>query len=117
MLCVTESYKAMNGEKGFSDVLIGDDRRIPEYSHLQVRNVDLAREFPFGDSTIPIGGNGVLKRTSPRSLQSEIRDVATRLWPDGKFPARIKERDQAIRAEFKTSPHERTIRRAFQSKD
>lgn len=104
-------------EKGFSDVLMGDDRRVPEFSHLQVRNADLAREFPFADSVPAIARNGFTTRTDRRTVQSEIRDVARRLWPDGKYPARIKERDQAIQAEFKIPPHARTIRRALNSKD
>jgi hypothetical protein len=34
-------------EKAFNDSLLGDNRQVPEYSHLQVSNADLAREFPF----------------------------------------------------------------------
>ena len=34
-------------EKVFHDRLMGEDRRVPEYSHLQVSNFDLAKQFPF----------------------------------------------------------------------
>ena len=37
-------------QKGLSDALIGDNS-VPEYSHLQVLNSDLAREFPFSTGT------------------------------------------------------------------
>jgi hypothetical protein len=81
---------------------MGDDLRIPEYSHLQIKNADLAREFSFG-----------AVRDSPRGLRAEIRQVCKRLWPDGKMPARIKERNKAIQSEFAVPPNERTIRRAL----
>jgi hypothetical protein len=34
-------------EKTFYDRLMSEDRHVPEYSHLQVSNSDLAKEFPF----------------------------------------------------------------------
>jgi hypothetical protein len=34
-------------EQAHHDRLMGEDSRVPEYSHLQVSNSDLAREFPF----------------------------------------------------------------------
>jgi hypothetical protein len=89
-------------EKEFNDSIMGDDLRIPEYSHLQIKNADLAREFSFG-----------AVRDSPRGLRAEIRQVCKRLWPDGKMPARIKERNKAIQSEFAVPPNERTIRRAL----
>jgi hypothetical protein len=46
-------------------------------------------------------------------LQAEIREVAQKLWPDGKMPVLVKERDRAIRDQMKPPPSERTIRRAL----
>jgi hypothetical protein len=95
-------------EKQCNDQLMGNDRHVPEYSHLQIINADLARHFPFNETS-------AIKAGQP-SLRSAIRDVAKELWPDGKWPARIKERDPLIQAKFTTPPSARTIRRALSEK-
>jgi hypothetical protein len=47
-------------------------------------------------------------------MQIDILELANRLWPTGKTPPRVKERNQAIQAKFeKNPPSERTIRRAL----
>jgi hypothetical protein len=47
-------------------------------------------------------------------LQIDIVELANQLWPTGKAPSRVKERNQAIQAKFeKNPPSERTIRRAL----
>ena len=94
-------------ETNFHDSLMGDHRRVPEYSHLQIRNSDLAKHFPFSS----------LRADAPvKTLQDKIREVAASLWPDGNRPVRIKERNLAIQAEFRIPPNERTIRRALNEK-
>ena len=98
-------------EKGLNDSLMGNDQCVPEYSHLQVRNSDLAKEFPF------LPPSAIKKLTSSSILQGRIREVAGRLWPNGIEPARVKDRNAAIAADFKnkgeTAPDDRTIRRAL----
>jgi hypothetical protein len=93
-------------ESRLNDELMGDNWRVPEFTHLQILNADLARHFSFNDASPP----GPPKP----SVRNRIREIVNELWPDGKWPARIKDRDQAIRAQFeKNPPNERTIRRAL----
>jgi hypothetical protein len=98
-------------EKAFNDCLMSDDRHVPEYSHLQVRNSDLAKEFPFSPAIKSS------TTTTPRGMRKKIRDVYARLWPGGKGPARVKDRDAAIKKDFKdrgeTPPVAKTIQRAL----
>lgn len=98
-------------EKQCNDRLMSDDRHVPEYSHLQIKNADLAKHFPF--SAVAASEESAGLRLP--SMQAKIREVAQRLWPDGKRPARVKERDKAIRAEFENPPHIRTIHRALRN--
>jgi len=82
------------------------------WTHLQVKKADVLREFPS------FGWGAATRKSSATlpDLQNRIVEVANRLWPDGKPPPRIKERDEAIRAQFgKTPPNPRTIRRALKS--
>ncbi len=103
---------AEHWEKTFNDCLMSEDRHVPEYSHLQVSNSDLARVFPFLPPAIK-------SLNSSRNLQGRIREVVARLWPNGIGPARVKDRNAAIAADFKskgeTAPDDRTIRRALKS--
>lgn len=98
-----------------NDQLIGDDRHVIEYSHLQIVNADLARHFPFSADA-----NSTRINERLPSMQARVLEVANGLWPDGKHPARIKERDQAIQAAFRAipqlSPSTKTIHRAFLKK-
>jgi hypothetical protein len=102
-------------EKAFNDRLMSDDRHGPEYSHLQVSNSDLAREFSFLPAIVPIALSGTA--TTSRGMQGRIREVNARLWPEGSRPARVKERNAAIIKDFvdrgETPPVERTIQRAL----
>lgn len=101
-------------EETFNDCLMGDDRHTPEYSHLQARNSDIAREFPFSP-TMTMSGI----KTTPAGLQEKTREVAARLWPEGNRPARVKERNAAIIADFErngeTPPSPKTIFRALKA--
>jgi hypothetical protein len=101
-------------ETNFHDALIGQHRQVPEYSHLQVCNADLAREFAFGKSIRTV----TLKSKAESSLATQVRAIVLRLWPDGGFAGRKKDRDKLIRAEFtEHPPSERTIRRALEEKN
>jgi hypothetical protein len=96
-------------ELRINDELVGDNWRVPEFTHLQIVNADLARHFPFDTAAD--------SKSSKHSIRSRIREVVNDLWPDGKWPARVKERDEAIRAQFERNPpNERTIRRALSKK-
>ena len=102
-------------ENGFHDLLMAEDWRVPEYSHLQVSNSDLAKEFPFLPS---INAVSSLKKVSAATrMQGSIREVCARLWPTGNFPARVQDRDKAIIMDFKdrteTPPSSKTIQRAL----
>ena len=100
-------------ENEFYDSIVADKWGSLEYTHLLVKNADLAREFPFSSKNIDsvdIPKQQTLKR---RGIQQEVREVYRRLWPNGESPARIKDRDLAIGAEFNTPPSSRTIRRAL----
>jgi hypothetical protein len=105
-------------ERGANDKLYGDDRRRPEFTHLQVRNADIARNWNFARSVEICGAKPTDK---PPPMQARIRDVAQRLWPDGTVPPRVKDRDNRIqdhfKAEFGNSPSARTIRRALNRPD
>jgi hypothetical protein len=71
---------------------------------------------------IAIGTSIKADNVSPTSkaappLQAEILRVAKQLWPKGDTPARVKVRNEAIRAKINPPPSDRTIRRAFASGD
>jgi hypothetical protein len=103
-------------EKGFHDRLMSEDRHVSEYSHLQVSNSDLAREFPFLPSIAPIAPSR--KPIASQGMrEKKFREVNARLWPEGNGPVRVKERNKAIMKDFldrgETPPVDRTIRRAL----
>ena len=91
------------------DCLFAGEQNSQKYSHLQVKNSDLAREFPFTSAHVSKPGPAKPK------LQAAICRVARELWPNGDWP-RVKERNSIIRAKFSTPPDDRTIRRALNEK-
>lgn len=94
----------------FNDQLFLQKSGPASWTHLQVKKADILREF-----SVPIEriATGVSVDNLPK-MQSDILQVARKLWPTGKTPPRIKERNRAIQAEFKEHPpSEKTIRRAL----
>jgi hypothetical protein len=66
-------------EKAHHDRLMGEDRRVPEYTHLQVSNLDLAREFPFSDKVESEPSNRTeLARRTARTSSVEISPAQAR---------------------------------------
>jgi len=75
-----------------------------------VKKADVLREF----ASLAPGISPAKSLAELPSLQIRILEVAKELWPDGKTPPRVKERNEAIQAKFKKpAPNERTIRRAL----
>lgn len=121
-----DSFEMMTGEKpwisctpyvdeehwihDFNDQLYLHRSGPASWTHLQVKKADILREFHGRwAATTPLESSDQLPK-----LQNQILDVAKSLWPTGKTPPRVKERNQAIRAELKNNPpSERTIRRAL----
>jgi hypothetical protein len=97
-------------KNGFNDELYLHGSATASWTHLQVKKANVLREFSaLMDKSIPAA-----KSSDPMpKMRTDIREIARQLWPDGKTPPRVKERDEAIRAKFKNPPSERTIRRAL----
>jgi hypothetical protein len=77
-----------------------------------VKKADVLREFP----TSIAGAPEAKSSDSLPQMQIDILEIARKLWPTGKMPPRVKERNKAIQSHFgKNPPCERTIRRAFNS--
>jgi hypothetical protein len=94
----------------FNDKLYLQNSRSASWSHLQVRKADVLREF---SALIELTPETKSSSNLP-PMQIDVLEIARKLWPTGKTPPRIKERNQAIQAEFgKNPPSERTIRRAL----
>jgi hypothetical protein len=82
----------------------------PSWTHLQIKKADVLREF----STFMERAPAAKSFDHLPKMHIEILEIAKQLWPAGKTPPRIKERNQAIRSQFKKiPPSERTIRRAL----
>lgn len=103
-------------EKQCNDQLMGDDPQVPEYSHLQIVNSDLAEHFSFS-ATAEVARTSTPNLTlKTPALQAKIREAYIRLWPNGDYPPRSKERNQLIQAEFPSHPpSDRTIQRALRN--
>jgi hypothetical protein len=138
LLCgkIPEAIEALE-EKGFSlpdDCArvkrlalrtIGDERRPwPEwlawakaYNLLTPSELEAEADKRAGASGPALSLEPATKGLSPPPLHKKIIEVMNRLWPDGVLPARAKERNNAILAEFakqnQTRPSEATIRRAL----
>jgi hypothetical protein len=100
-------------DSDFNDKMLIEQSGPATWTHLQVKKADVLREFAL----LVVPGDS-LDRSSAKmpALHVEIVKIANRLWPNGKAPPRIKQRNAAIEAEFeKAAPNERTIRRALKN--
>jgi len=101
---------------GFNDHLYMRKGTNPAWTHLQVKKADVLREFPFPETLLSMQrGSEELSADAP-SMQAAVLDAAAQLWPDGKSPPRIKERNAAICKHLKTTVSDKTIQRAFARK-
>ena len=94
----------------FNDQLFLQKSGPASWTHLQVKKADVLREFPERAKKVA----ATQSLDDLPKMQNDILEVARKLWPTGKTPPRVKERNEAIRAQFKKpAPSERTIRRAL----
>jgi hypothetical protein len=94
----------------FNDLLYLHKAGPASWTHLQVKKADVLREFSALTERVATARS----LDDLPKMQSDILELAKQLWPDGKAPPRIKERDKAIQAPFgQHPPSERTIRRAL----
>jgi len=76
-----------------------------------IENTSKREALPAATPTMPKPRQG---------LSSQIFQIADRLWPDGKTPARVKDRNNSIIENWpsgQTKPSSKTIGRAFKNRD
>ncbi len=91
---------------------IGNNYREVRYLAVRVRSEDPLRIWPALDAA-----TATTKLANIPKLHTKIQKISETLWPDGKFPARVSDRDNCIIEAFKerseTPPSPKTIHRAL----
>jgi hypothetical protein len=84
----------------FNDKMFLRSHGPAAWTHLQVKKADVLRELSAVTEKVATAKS----LDDLPKMQSDILEVAKQLWPTGKAPPRVKERNEAIRGRFGKTP-------------